>query len=94
MTLTDASLHIAVFLGGMAIAAAVIWALKTVRRVYPAQDIYAGFQAGARGGARLQLRCEGDHCIGDTEHEADGDGGATCVLCGTTRPAPLASDQA
>lgn len=40
----------------------------------------------ASGGCGLLLPCEGT-CRGRTRHEDDGDGTATCLPCGTPRPA-------
>ncbi|MFD9107171.1 hypothetical protein [Streptomyces bottropensis] len=93
MTLTDASLFIAVVLG-CAAAAIVIGFLIFARHARyrgPVSDPYAGFRTGAHTGTgELRwLECKG-HCPGTTTHETAGDGDATCVLCGTPRlvPAP------
>ncbi|MFJ1664837.1 hypothetical protein ACIOK4_00320 [Streptomyces bottropensis] len=93
MTLTDASLFIAVVLGCTA-AAVAIGALLFARHARfqgRASEPYAGFLTGAHSttGELRWLACEG-HCPGSTTHETAGDGEATCALCGTTRlvPAP------
>ncbi|QFR00747.1 hypothetical protein F9278_36340 [Streptomyces phaeolivaceus] len=90
MNLTDTGAHIAVFLGGLAIATAFIGGLVLARRPrYQGPEPYAGFRTGARAdsGSLVLLACEG-HCDGDTAHETDGEDTATCVLCGTPRPVP------
>ncbi|WP_086746174.1 MULTISPECIES: hypothetical protein [Actinomycetes] len=93
-----ASMTIAVCLLGGALAAAFIAGLRSLRRRRyqgPASEPYAGFQSGAHTGTGefLQLECQG-HCPGSTAHEVDGDGGATCVLCGATRSATPAPHEA
>ncbi|MEH0623502.1 hypothetical protein QBA57_39815 [Streptomyces scabiei] len=95
---TDPSMQIATVLLGLAVGVAVMAALAGLQRHRyqgPAsEEPYAGFQAGARtdpGGEFPQLECEG-HCPGSTAHEITGDGGATCVLCGTHRALPDAVD--
>ncbi|MEH0657561.1 hypothetical protein QA860_07395 [Streptomyces stelliscabiei] len=100
MPLTDASLTIAITLGGLALGAAIVWALVSVRRPRyrgPFAEPYAGFQAGARAhadtGEFLQLECEG-HCPGATAHEVTSVQGATCVLCATHRALPDFVDEA
>jgi hypothetical protein len=82
------SLGIAIALLGLALMlAAVVKAGRTAgRRRYPARPPapYARFRE-PRPGERL-MRCEG-WCAAVTFHEPDGDGGATCIVCGGTRPA-------
>ncbi|MDX3170076.1 hypothetical protein PV516_40660 [Streptomyces scabiei] len=91
---TDASVQIVDVLLGLAAGVAVIAALAMLQRHRyqgpPPEEPYAGFQAGARDagtGEFVQLECEG-YCPGRTAHEITGDGGATCVLCGTHRALP------
>lgn len=52
-----------------------------MRRRYFSDAPYAGFAAAPSGEGLL---CEG-HCGGPTQHEADGDGTATCTVCGALR---------
>lgn len=83
-TLADGAALAAVLLGGAAVLAAVIALPKAVRRLYPASETYAGFQAAARP----ELPCEGT-CQGARPHEDHGDGTATCTGCGTPRAVPV-----
>lgn len=53
---------------------------------HPASAVYARFHTDT-GAPPLVAECEGT-CPGSTEHEEDGDGGATCPGCGTPRRAP------
>ncbi|MDX2566055.1 hypothetical protein PV413_23840 [Streptomyces scabiei] len=90
MTLVEAAVYAVTYFAGAWLASVVIILVVLARRRLAAQaaDVYAGFRAdnaGASGELPL-LACEG-HCDGATEHETDGDGGATCVLCGTHRSA-------
>ena len=86
------SVQITDVLLGLALGVAFIVALTALRRGrYRGRDPepYAGFREGnrpLRGGQLVLLPCEG-HCPGDVGHETDGDGGATCALCGTHRSA-------
>lgn len=86
------SVQITDVLLGLAVGVAFIAALTALRRGRyrgPDPEPYAGFREGnrpLRGGQLVLLPCEG-HCPGDCAHETDGDGGATCVLCGTHRSA-------
>jgi hypothetical protein len=81
------SAQITAVLIGLAALGVVVTAGRTVGRSRPGTEPYAGFRTDARTGQLLLLACEG-HCDGDVAHETDGDGTATCVLCGTTRPVP------
>ncbi|WP_405960565.1 hypothetical protein OG235_24535 [Streptomyces sp. NBC_00024] len=51
----------------------------------PAEATYARFHTD--DATPLVAECEGT-CEGSTEHEDDGEGGATCPGCGTPRQAP------
>lgn len=89
------SAQITAVLIGLAILTPLLVALRHLGRTrYPTTDAYAGFRTDAHPGTGelLLLDCEG-HCDGDTAHETDSDGTATCVLCATTRriPAPDAA---
>ena len=78
------SAQIAAVLIGLAFAIPVLVALRhTGAPDHAAGSSYATFHDGP---APLFLDCEGP-CQGATAHEADGDGGATCITCGTSRPA-------
>ncbi|MBP5922137.1 MULTISPECIES: hypothetical protein [Streptomyces] len=72
---------------GVAFASATHY-LRILHR--PAEAAYARFHAD--DDTPTAAECEGT-CEGSTEHEDDGDGGATCPGCGTPRRAP-ASDTA
>ena len=86
------SAQITAVLLGLALMLVAVVASRTVGRGRyrgPDPEPYAGFREGnrpLRGGHLVLLACEG-HCPGDSTHETDGDGGATCVLCGTHRSA-------
>lgn len=81
------SAQIAAILIGLAALGVVVTAGRTAGRRGPGAEPYTGLRTDARTGELLLLACEG-HCDGDVAHEIDGDGTATCVLCGTTRPVP------
>ncbi|TQE35450.1 hypothetical protein [Streptomyces ipomoeae] len=78
------SAQIAAFLIGLAVLTPVLVTLRhTGRSRYPADASYATFHDGRPA---VLLDCEG-LCEGPTEHEHAGDGTATCITCGTPRPA-------
>jgi hypothetical protein len=82
------SLGIAIVLLGLSLMVAAVMAARTIGRTrYPAQPTrpYARFRTPGPG--EQLLPCEG-WCEAVTPHEPDGDGGATCRACGSTRPAP------
>lgn len=53
--------------------------------LHPAEATYARFRTDDTTPPATE--CEGT-CPGSTEHEDDGEGGATCQGCGTPRQAP------
>jgi len=87
------SAQIAAVLLGLALGGGFITALIALRRAHyqaPDREPYAGFRDGnghLDGGQLVLLPCEGD-CPGTRAHETDGEGGATCALCGTHRSVP------
>jgi hypothetical protein len=87
------SVQITAVLLGLALGGGFITVLIALRRGRyrgPAPEPYAGFRDGngrLGGGQLVLLPCEG-HCPGDTTHETDGAGGATCRLCVTPRSVP------